>query len=97
MGVTTVRISERAHGFLGEIARQDGLPLTAVLEKAIDEYRRRRFLEGIGEGYEELREDPAQWRAVLAERAQWDATLADGLSPALGGARPCTKRGASKR
>ncbi|WP_254054095.1 hypothetical protein [Singulisphaera sp. GP187] len=53
--------------------------MTEVLGKAIEEYRKKRFLEGLNADFAALREDPAAWVEEQKERAVWDATLADGL------------------
>lgn len=50
-----------------------------MLEKAVEEYRRKRFLEDLDAAYAELQEDPEAWDAYQAELKVWDATLMDGL------------------
>lgn len=76
---TTIRISGRAHEELREIASRSGEPMTAILDKAIEEYWRRQFLEDVNASFAALRADPEAWRAEQAERAEWEATLADGI------------------
>ena len=53
--------------------------MQAILEKSIEYYRRQRFLEEVNAAYAALRQDYRAWEAVKQERAQWDATLFDGL------------------
>ena len=53
-----------------------------VLERALEVYRRRRFLERVNAAYASLRSDRRAWSAVQAERKAWDSTLSDGL-PAI--------------
>ena len=53
--------------------------MQAVVEEAIELYRRQLFLEEVNAAYESLRRDPAAWSEVAEERLEWDATLADGL------------------
>ena len=79
MPSTTVRISPAAHDALRELAARSGEPMQTVLDRAIESYRRRRFLEDLNAAFLALREDPGAWAAELAEREAWDATLADGL------------------
>jgi hypothetical protein len=79
MSSLTVRISPQTHAKLKELAQQAGLPMPAVLDRAVDEYERRQFLEGLNEDFARLRSDPKAWAEELAERAVWDATLMDGL------------------
>ncbi len=44
----------------------------------IEEYRHQCFLQESNEAYAALRENPNAWKAELAERKEWDSTLADG-------------------
>lgn len=78
---TTVRISEASRKALGELAAREGQPMQTVLEKAIELYRRQRFLEEVNTAFEKLRQDPEAWAAVEQERVPWEATLGDGLPP----------------
>jgi hypothetical protein len=79
MASQTVRIHPQTHAKLQELARQCGESMTDVLEKAVASYRRRVFLEGLNRDFAALRADRKAWKEELAERAQWDATLADDL------------------
>jgi predicted DNA-binding protein len=79
-GTTTVRISERGHRRLRALASSAGLPLQTVLEEAIDLYRRERFARELDDGYAAIWADPRAAEEETAERALWDATLADGLA-----------------
>ncbi len=81
MGSTTIRISEAARATLRELAARSGEPMQTVLERAVEEYRRKRFFEQVNSAYAALREDPDDWRAEVAERAAVEGTLADGLEP----------------
>jgi hypothetical protein len=81
MSAPTVRISEASHQILKELAQQTGQTMMAVLDKALDVYRRKVFFEQLNAGYAELRADPEAWAEHLAERKLWDATLMDGLDP----------------
>lgn len=78
----TVRISDRAHATLRELAVGRGESLADALERLLEAERRRRVPERANEGYAALRADPQAWAAVVEERAAWDATLADGLTDA---------------
>jgi len=53
--------------------------MLGVLEKAIEQYRRERFLRGANADFEALRRDPKAWKEEHRERALWEQTLADGL------------------
>jgi hypothetical protein len=79
MGHAMVRISEQTHPSLRDMARADHDSMQSVLDKAVEEYRRRCFLEDVNAAYAALREDPEAWKEVEEERSAWDATLGDGL------------------
>ena len=80
MGHTTVRVSEATRDLLRRLAEREGTAMQRVLEKALEGYRRRRFLEEVNAGFASLRSDRRAWSRVQAERRAWDATVADGLS-----------------
>jgi len=81
MQTTTIRISEASRRILREISRRDNKPMQAVLEQAIEAYRRQTFLVGLSADFATLRENEPEWQAEKAERAAWDITLADGEEP----------------
>jgi hypothetical protein len=64
--------------------------LTAIVDflhsKLIAMLNRRKFLEDCNRAYAQLKANPKNWRAELAERKAWDTTLADGLE--IGSRRP---------
>jgi hypothetical protein len=74
-----VRIGERAHSTLRALALRDHQPMSAVLDRALEAYRRQRMLEDLNAAYGRLRQDAAEWTEVEAERRLWDGTLSDGL------------------
>ncbi len=75
----TMRISDASRKILGQLAARESTSMQAILEKAIELYRRQRFLEDVNTAYAALREDHQAWAAVERERTEWDATLGDGL------------------
>lgn len=79
MASLTVRIGDSAHRTLQELAEQTGASMQSVLEKAIAEYQRKYFLEGLSADFAALRNNPKAWQEEQEERAMWDATVADGL------------------
>ena len=79
MASTTVRVSEHTHELLHELAAATGEPLQKVLERAVENYRRKQFYAEFNAAFERLKADPVAWEEELAERAEWDTTLADGL------------------
>ena len=81
MSAPTVPISEASHIILKTLAEQTGQTMTDVLDKALEDYRRKLFLDQVNAGYAELRADPQAWTEHVAEQKQWDSTLMDGLDP----------------
>lgn len=79
MAQTTVRITEEAREALREIAEEEGVSMQTVLSRAIETYRRRRFLDEVNAGFARLREEPGAWQTLDADRRTLDATIADGL------------------
>ncbi len=81
---TMVRIAPATHAVLKALAAREQDTMQAVLNRAVEEYRRRRFLEGINDGYATLRADAGAWAEEQAERAVLEGTLSDGLPDAGG-------------
>src|SRR6202140_2218073 len=96
MRQTTVRIDEETHGVLKRIAHAEGQPLHSVLAEAVEGLRRRRFLDAVNHGYADARRS-LDWEGMLAERAEWDYALADGLPGPGEGAPRRPKRKAKKK
>ncbi len=77
MRSATVRIREETKVILQELAAETGKPMQTILDLAIEEYRRQRFLQEANKAYAALRKNPKAWKAELSERKEWDATMAD--------------------
>jgi predicted DNA-binding protein len=75
-----IRITPRSKSALRALAKQEGKPMQAVLDDAIERYQRDKFLDEVNAAYATLRNDPKAWKAEQSERALWDKTLADGLN-----------------
>ena len=69
---TTLRISQRARQLLKTLAAREGSSMQAVVEKALEEYRRKTFLE-------QVNADFAEAPNLFAEDEIWDQVLLDGL------------------
>lgn len=76
---TQIRIDDTTHDALKELARAEGEPMQTIVERAVEQYRRRAFLEGLNEDFSALKADEEEWDDELAERALWDKTLLDGV------------------
>ena len=79
MASTTVRVSEHTHELLRKLAAASGEPLQRVLERAVENYRREQFYAEFNAAFERLQSDPVAWKDYLAEQAEMEGTLADGL------------------
>jgi hypothetical protein len=55
----TVDISETAHRTLQDLSKQTGQPVNVLLDKAVEEFRRKQFLEEANRAYAQLKSDPA--------------------------------------
>jgi len=77
--MATIRLQDKTHKALKEISRVTGKSLQAALEGAVEQERRRIYLEGLSADYAELRKDPKAWNEFRKELKEWDATLKDGL------------------
>ena len=76
---TTVRLRADAHRALKEISQLTGQSLQEALARAIEDLRRKVYLEGLSADYGKLRADPTAWADYQKELAVWDVTNQDGL------------------
>jgi hypothetical protein len=81
MSTATISISEAALRILEELAGQTGQTTAEVLDRALDDYRRKVFFEKLNAGYAALRADPQAWAEWEEERRSMDGCLMDGLDP----------------
>jgi hypothetical protein len=79
MATTTVRLRFESHKALKEISELTGESLQEALDRAIEDLRRKVYLEGLSADYAALRADPKAWEAHQQETSVWDVTNADGL------------------
>jgi predicted transcriptional regulator len=79
MSTVTVRIRKETHRSLKQLADKTGEPMPEILTKAIEEYRRTHFLDGLAKDFARLQGDSSEWKEELSERDAWDATLGDDL------------------
>lgn len=94
---TTVRIGNDVKNALKELATQDGDSMQGVLEKAIEYYRRQRFLEEVNSAYATLQKDPASRKSLGKELGEWDHTLLDGLDAEAIQAKPVKQKKREKK
>jgi hypothetical protein len=74
-----VRISSRTHALLSQLAAEANESMQAILDKAIERYRRESFLRAANRDFAALKSNPKAWKEELREREVWEQTLADGL------------------
>lgn len=79
MSTTTVRINHQTWEHLKELAAFAGESMQEILDKAIEDYRRKCFLEEANKAYAVLKNKPDQWAEEVHEREVWDITNNDGL------------------
>ena len=75
----TIAIGSTSYKTLQELAARSGESIPEILDKAIEQYRRQKFLEEANKAYAALRNNPEAWASEIEEREAWDVTLADGL------------------
>ena len=51
--------------------------MQSILDSALEQYRRERFLHEANSDFARLRKNPKAWEQEAAERDVWDATLED--------------------
>jgi predicted DNA-binding protein len=74
-----IRISAKSKATLRELAKSEGKSMQTVLDEALEQYRRDKFLDQVNEAYSRMRANPKAWKDELAERQLWEGTLMDGL------------------
>jgi hypothetical protein len=82
MSMSTIRIRARSRQALKEIADATGRSMQDALDEAIEEQRRRLYLEGLNADYASLRRDTAAHRDRMKEVEAWDRANLDGLEDA---------------
>lgn len=74
-----IRVREDIHALAQQIAAEHGTSMQDVLRNALENYRRELLFARADQAYAALRSDPAAWQQELNERAEWEATLMDGI------------------
>ena len=77
MATTTIRVSLRARDLLQELAQTSGSSRQAVLEQALEQYRRQQLLEATNAADAALRAHPETWTSLQQERV--DQTRTDSV------------------
>ncbi len=61
------------------LAREDGVPVSELLDRLVEDARRSRILARANEAYAAIAADPVEDASWRAEIALWDVTVGDGL------------------
>jgi predicted transcriptional regulator len=77
MASTTIRVDEQTRDRLSAIAEEQGRPMTAVVDDAVEALERRLFFEHYNARYAELRADPSMWQEIQDERAAESGAITD--------------------
>jgi predicted DNA-binding protein len=75
-----IRITPRSKAALRALAKAEGKPMQKVLDEAIEQYSRDKFLDEVNAAYSALWNDPKLAKEEKAERALWDRAAGDGLN-----------------
>lgn len=76
---TTIRVSREVYNDVKLLAQNQQENMQDIIERAITEYKKKKFFESLNSAYEKLRSNPEAWNGELREREEWDHTLSDGL------------------
>lgn len=75
MSGLNVNISDTAHKILIELSAQEGSSIDTILDRAVELYRRQKFLEQANVTFQALKNNPNEWEEELKERELWDNSL----------------------
>ncbi|MEI6363878.1 MAG: toxin-antitoxin system protein [Actinomycetes bacterium] len=82
MTATTIKVSSETRDKINALAAQEGLTAGSVIEKVLEAYLWR---QRVDEAKRQMRSAPKEvWDEYMAEVAEWDASLSDGLEPYQG-------------
>jgi hypothetical protein len=76
---TTVRVDDRLHATLREIAEKEHRPIGHVIEDAVAQYQQEKFWQEVEASVERLRADTVAWRDYQKEVALLEGGSMDGL------------------
>lgn len=79
MSTTTIRIDQRTHTVLAELAEKQHTTIMAVLARAVRDLENRLWWQEVHASYAQLKADPVAWQDYQDECKVWEATLMDGL------------------
>ncbi|MEP7340752.1 MAG: toxin-antitoxin system protein [Acidobacteriota bacterium] len=74
-----ITISTQAQSTIRALAEKTNLPAQEIVDRAVEELRRKLLFEEANAAYIALQEQSEAWNEIERERKDWDTTLADGL------------------
>ena len=74
---TTIRVSEQTRDRLAALSESTGLPMTKVVDDAVDALERRVFFDRLNDRYRQLRDDPELSAEIDAERVVEEGGVGD--------------------
>ena len=77
MASTSVRINKNTRLILRELAAKTNTSMQDIVQKAVEDYRRKKILEETNEAFSQLKNNPKAWQEEEKERREWGATLGD--------------------
>jgi predicted CopG family antitoxin len=80
MSSVNVRISAHSYQVLKSLSKDGRNSMQSVIDQAIEDLRRRKFLEAANAAFSELKANAEEWNEELKERELWETTLMDGLN-----------------
>jgi hypothetical protein len=78
----TVKAFDADIAWINEEAKLRGCVAAEVIHELCEQARRQTYLRELSESFDMLNDDSAKLAAFKAEAAEWDSSLADGLSDA---------------
>ena len=78
-GTVNIRINKKTHSQLSELAKANSISMQSMLERAVEAYRRQKFLVALNEDFAALRRNQKEWQDEIEERKLWEQTLSDGV------------------
>jgi hypothetical protein len=74
-----ITISTQAQRTIRTLAEKTNLPTQEIVDRAVEDLRRKLLFEEANAAYAALQEQPEVWNEIKRERKEWDTTMADGL------------------
>jgi ribosome assembly protein YihI (activator of Der GTPase) len=72
-------VNPETHEALKAMAQQRGTTMQDLIQELVEDARANMLLDQMNAGYAVMKVDESAWADELAERAEWDAVLGDGL------------------